>query len=140
MICCDCNLRKIFSALWRKRARPWNNFITTTFGKSLFITQYHMRYTTYIPLNAKDLTVVDLTMLAYENWQNAIKFAGANSSDLLLALKPGLRKNKQKTLDHLYVSTQGRDHCNVLDVYIETLTSWLESLCACITLSIVSSA
>ena len=88
----------------------------------------------------KSLTVVDLTMLAYENWQNAIKFAGANSSDLLLALKPGLRKNKQKTLEHLYVATQGRDHCNVLDVCIETRTSWLESLCACITLSIVSSA
>ena len=42
------------------------------FGKSLFITQYRMRYAIYIPLNAKDLTI-ELTMLAYGNRQNVIK-------------------------------------------------------------------
>ena len=41
-----------------------------------------MRYTIYIPLNAKDFAI-DLTMLAYRNWLNAIKFALANNSDLL---------------------------------------------------------
>ena len=45
-----------------------------------------MRYTVYIPLNAKDLAIV-LTKLAYENWQNAIRFARANKPDLLWALK-----------------------------------------------------
>ena len=68
-----------------KRARLGNNFITT-FGKSLFITHYRMRYAMYIPLNAKDLTI-DLTMHAYGNRQIAIKFARANNSDLLQALK-----------------------------------------------------
>ena len=45
-----------------------------------------MRYAIYIPLNATDLTI-ELTIVAYENWQSAIKFARANNSDLFRALK-----------------------------------------------------
>ena len=69
-----------------KRARPENNSITATFEKSLFITQYWMRYAIYILLNANDFTI-DLTMCAHKNRQNAIKFARANNCDLLRALK-----------------------------------------------------
>ena len=57
----DRRMQKRFSALRKKRARPQNNFIPTTFGKLLLITQYWMRYAIYKPLNAKDLTM-DLTM------------------------------------------------------------------------------
>ena len=39
-----------------------------------------MRYTIYIPLNAKDLTI-ELTMVAYGNRQDATKFAQANNSE-----------------------------------------------------------
>ena len=45
-----------------------------------------MRYASYIPLNTEDLTL-ELTMVAYEKRQNAIKFARANNVDLLRALK-----------------------------------------------------
>ena len=45
-----------------------------------------MRYAIYIPLNAKDLAI-ELTMVACRNWQNTTKYAGANNSDLLQALK-----------------------------------------------------
>ena len=67
-----------------KRAKPRDNFITRTFGKSLFITLYQMRYVIYIPLNTKDLTI-KLTMVAYRH--SATKFARTNNSDLLRALK-----------------------------------------------------
>ena len=70
----------------RITARPKNNFRTRVFGKWLFMTRYWMSYSIYIPLNAKDLTI-DLAMLAYGNRQSAIKFARANNSDLLQALK-----------------------------------------------------
>ena len=60
--------------------------ITTTFGKSLFLTHYRMRYAIYLPTNTKDL-VINLTMVAYGNRQNAITFTRANNSDLMLALK-----------------------------------------------------
>ena len=69
-----------------KKSNTRNNFITTTFGKSVFITPYQMHYAIYITPNAKDLTM-DFTMLAYGNRQNAIKFARANNSNLLRALK-----------------------------------------------------
>ena len=78
------SIQKRFSVFRKKRAVPRNYFITT-FGKSLFITQYLMRYTIYMPPNTKDLTI-DLTMLAYGNRQNAIKLARANNLDLLRAL------------------------------------------------------
>ena len=45
-----------------------------------------MRYPISIPPNTKDLTI-ELTMVAYGNQQNAIKFARANNYDLLRALK-----------------------------------------------------
>ena len=48
-----------------------------------------MRYAIYIPLNAKDLTI-ELAIVAYGNQGNAIKFARANHSDLLRALKHSL--------------------------------------------------
>ena len=74
-------IQKGFSVFQNKRARLRNNFITTSFGKSFFITQHRMRYTFYIPLNAKDLTI-ELTMATYGNRQNA----RANNSNLLWAL------------------------------------------------------
>ena len=56
--------------------------MTTTFGKSLFSTQYRIRIAIYIPPNTKDLAI-NLTMSAYGNRPNAITFARANNSDLL---------------------------------------------------------
>ena len=58
----------------------------TTFRKSLFLTQYRMRYAIYIPPNTKE-RAINLTMAAYGNLQNAIKFARTKISDLLQALK-----------------------------------------------------
>ena len=55
-------------------------------SRYLFVTQHQMRYAIYIPLNAEYLTL-ELTMVAYEKRQNAIKFARANNVDLLRALK-----------------------------------------------------
>ena len=45
-----------------------------------------MFYVIYMPPNTKDLTI-ELLMVAYGNQQNATKFARANNSDLLRALK-----------------------------------------------------
>ena len=45
-----------------------------------------MRCAIHMPMNAEDLTI-ELMMVAYGNWQNAIKFARANNSNLLRALK-----------------------------------------------------
>ena len=91
-VSCDCSLwklktqytAKIFCS--RKIARLKNCFTTTTFRKSIFITQCRMRYAIYIPPNTKYLTI-GLTMATYGNRQNAIKFGQANNSDLLQALK-----------------------------------------------------
>ena len=77
---------KKYFLISQKRAKPRKIFIATTFGKSLFITQHRMRYAISIPLNAKDLTI-ELTMVAYGNRKNATKFARANNSNLLRALK-----------------------------------------------------
>ena len=60
--------------------------ITTTFGKSLFLIKYRMRYAIYMPPNTKDLAI-NQTMVAYGNRQNATAFARANNSDLLRSLK-----------------------------------------------------
>ena len=54
-----------------------------------------MRYAIYLPLHMKDPTKA-FTMLAYGNWQNSIKIARANNSDLLRALK-NLMKTRLKT-------------------------------------------
>ena len=62
----------------------------------LFLTQYRSRYAIYTPLNANDVAI-ELTMVAYGNWQNATKFAQANNSDLLRALKPGLTAKTENT-------------------------------------------
>ena len=78
-ICCYCNIweliiqdtKKIFCPL-KKRAKLKTKAITA-FGKSLFLTQYRMRYAIYMPSNTKDLAI-NLTMVAYENGQNAITF------------------------------------------------------------------
>ena len=80
------SLQKRFSILRKRWARPRTYFVTVTFGKSLFITQYRMRYAIYLPPIAKDLTI-DLSILVYGNRQNAMKFARANNCDLLRALK-----------------------------------------------------
>ena len=89
-------IQQIFSDLQKKRAKPRSNFITTTFRKLLFLTQYRSRYAIYTPLNANDVAI-ELTMVAYGNWQNATKFAQANNSDLLRALKPGLTAKTENT-------------------------------------------
>ena len=49
--------QKRFSVLRKKRAKLKAKKITTTFGKSLFLTQYRMRYPIYMPPNTKDLAV-----------------------------------------------------------------------------------
>ena len=91
-IYCDCDLwepimqvTKMISVL-RKAKQSSKQKHKTTFGKSLFLTQYRVRYAIYIPPNAKDL-VINLAFVAYGNRQNAIMFAQANNSDLLRALK-----------------------------------------------------
>ena len=88
------NTRNIFCLL-EKRAKPRNNFITTIFVKSLFITQYRMCYAIYIPLNAKDLAI-ELRMVVHGNRQYAIKFARANNSDWLRALKHLIKTRLQQ--------------------------------------------
>ena len=77
--------KKRFSVL-RKKIKAKNKKITTTFGKSLFLIKYQMRYAIYIPPNTKDLAI-NLTMVAYGNRENATTFARANNSDLLRELK-----------------------------------------------------
>ena len=67
----------------QKKAKPKTKKITTTFGKSLFLIKYRMRYTICMPLNTKDIAI-NQTMVAYGNRQNATAFARANNSDLLL--------------------------------------------------------
>ena len=78
--------RKDFLSSEKKSRAKNEKNITTTFGKSLFLTQYRMRYAIHIPLDTKDLAI-NLTMVAYGNRQNAITFTRANNSDLLRALK-----------------------------------------------------
>ena len=57
-----------------------------TFGKSIFVITYRMRYVVYMPPDTKDLAI-NRAMVAYENRQNATAFARANNSDLLRSLK-----------------------------------------------------
>ena len=92
-ICCDCDYRnqqrkkqKRFSVLRKKGAMPNTKKITTTFGKSLVLIQYRMRYAIYMLSNTKDLAI-NQTMVAFGNRQNATAFARANNSDLLRSLK-----------------------------------------------------
>ena len=88
-ICCDCDLwepiaqitKKFLSSKKREKLKPKN---ITTFGKSLFLTQYWMRYAIYIPPITKKF-ILNLTMVAYGNRQNAITFARANNSDFFVS-------------------------------------------------------
>ena len=54
---------KSFSVLRKKKAKLRIKNIATTFGKSLFLTQYRMRYVIYIPPNTRGLAT-NLTMVA----------------------------------------------------------------------------
>ena len=73
---------KRFSALGRKEQCSKQKNITTTFGTSLFLTQYQMRYVIHMPPTTTDLAI-DLMMVAYKNRQNETAVARANNSDLL---------------------------------------------------------
>ena len=91
-ICCDCDLwepimqvTKDFVSSEKKQSSKQKN-TTMTLGKSLFLRQYRMRFAIYILLNTKD-HVINLSMVAYGNQQNAITLAQANNSDCLRALK-----------------------------------------------------
>ena len=105
VICCGCNLwepitqdTKRSSVLRKKKSKAQiKRKLTTTFGKSLFLTQYWMRYAICILLNTKDLAI-NLTIVAYGNRQNAIMFARANNSDSLRALKPLMETRLSSTL------------------------------------------
>ena len=70
----------------KKRAKLLTRNITTTFGKSLFLAEYRMRYAIYIPQNTKYLAINQM-MVAYGKQQNATAFARANNFDLLRSLK-----------------------------------------------------
>ena len=75
-----------FSVLRKKEAKPKTKKIMTTFGKSLSLTKYRMRYAIYMPPNTKDLAI-DQTMVAYGNRQKTITLTWSNNSDLLWVLK-----------------------------------------------------
>ena len=81
---CDCDLQK--PTTQEKRAKLKTKNITTTFGKSVFLTKHRMRYAIYIPPNTKDLAI-NPTKSAYGNRQNATALARANNSNLLRSLK-----------------------------------------------------
>ena len=66
------SIQKRFSVLRQKRARPRKYLITMSFRKSILITQHRTLYVIYIPPDEKDLAI-NITMVAYENRQNAIK-------------------------------------------------------------------
>ena len=71
--------QKGFSVL-QKKSKAENKKITATFGKSLFLIKYQMRYAVYMPPNTKDLAI-------NRNRQNPTAFGRANNSDLLRSLK-----------------------------------------------------
>ena len=78
--------RYAVTVIYEKQQRKKQKKITTTFGKSLFLIKYRMRYAIYMPPNTKDLPI-NQTMVAYGNRQNATVFARANNSDWLRSLK-----------------------------------------------------
>ena len=81
-----CRKQKDLLSFKKKEQSLKQKNLTATFGKSLFLTQYRMRYAINIPPNTKDLTI-NLTMVAYGNQQTALSFARLNNSDLLRVLK-----------------------------------------------------
>ena len=70
----------------QKKSKAKNKKITTTFGKTLYLIEYRVRYAIYMPTNTKDLAI-NQTMVVCGNRQNAPLFARANNSDLLRSLK-----------------------------------------------------
>ena len=77
--------KKIF-LFTETKSKAKNKKITATFGKSLFLIKYRMRYAIYLPPNTKNLAI-NQPMIAYGNLQNATAFARANNFDLLRSLK-----------------------------------------------------
>ena len=70
----------------KKKSKPKTKKILTTFGKSLFLIKYRIRYAIFMPPNTKELAI-NQTMVTYGNRPNATAFARANNSDLLRSLK-----------------------------------------------------
>ena len=54
-----------------KKKKSKKQKIPTTFGKSLFLIKYRMRYMIYMPLNTLDLAITQ-TMVAHKNRQNSV--------------------------------------------------------------------
>ena len=77
---------KDFLSSGKKSKAKKTKTITTTFGKSLFLIEYRMRFAIYMPPNTKDLAIIQ-TMVAFRNWQNTTALARASNSDLLRSLK-----------------------------------------------------
>ena len=63
--------RKDFLSSEKKEQGYKQKDITTTFEKSLFLTQYPMHYEIHIPPDTKDLAI-NLTMVVYGNRQNCL--------------------------------------------------------------------
>ena len=74
----------------------------TTFGTSLFMIKYRMRYVIYMPPNTKDLAI-NQTMVAYGNRKNATAFARASNSDLLRSLKHLIDSTNKPQMMSAYV-------------------------------------
>ena len=92
-------------------------------GKSLFLTQYWMRYAIYIPPTTKDLAI-NLTMVGYGNRQNEITFTQAKNSDLVRALN-----GNQALVDNQWICrSYSMRHCTALWVSIVTHWAW-SSIC-----------
>ena len=73
--------RKDFLSSEKKSKAKNKKKITTAFGKLLFLIKYRLRYAIYMSSNTKDL-VINKTIVAYGNRQNAKAFARVNNSDL----------------------------------------------------------
>ena len=68
-----------------------------------------MRYAIYIPPDTKDLAI-NLTMVAYENRQNATTFARANNFDLSRELKHSSETSFYREGQILPVGTNGQTY------------------------------
>ena len=77
-----------------------------------------MRCAIHMPMNAEDLTI-ELMMVAYGNWQNAIKFARTNNSDLLRALETRLKSDRQSlALDNGSLKKSPARDPSIFHIYI----------------------
>ena len=103
------NKQKRFSDFRKKKSKAKNKKnITTTFGKSLFLIKYRMRYANYMPPYTKDLAI-NQAMVAYGNRQNTTAFAQASNSDLLRSLKHWM-----ETRLYAFIKTQEQSACELL--------------------------